>query len=238
MKSMMIHLKKIQKYFFDFALILSLLGFFSARGVEKPRIKSTVDLQKSDRVPQSINPSTPLSGKTYRCLLYQKLPLLKAGCKGGTCKEILYERAIKSVDVYFEPSLKSKVVDRLEKCELISDFEPYTVIHHLGKAVVTRPESVFEKIGIKTGDVISIIENDGENFIKSCIESKEFDVYLGRSNDPDLTTVELFENISSETWIRLKTPRGMVGYVNARSKFYLDSYKIDPKRFCREVKKR
>lgn len=179
--------------------------------------------------------------KEWVCTKYQKIPIIMQGCEGEMCGRLMYNKVVRSTSIYEKPSLNSKVIDRLEKCERIRDFKPYLVIKKLGNAEVLHTDNELQLLGVKIGDKIPFIrlmdEDDVIGELLACIQNKEtfvYDVMIAESDEeayaPFSIVKVLTQNVAEE-WIQLKTPRNKIGYTLDNG-FYDGFYTYDDADLC------
>lgn len=160
--------------------------------------------------------------KEWPCTKYQKFPIILQGCEGEMCGRLMYEKTVRFTSVYEKPAINSKIIDRLEKCELIRDFKPYLVIKKLGNAEILRTDKELLDLRVKTGDIISFIrlmdEDDVIGELLACIQHKETSVYdmvIAESDEEayaPFSIVKVLAQNTTEKWVQLKTPRNKIGY--------------------------
>src|SRR5438046_9488478 len=80
----------------------------------------------------NITADTADASQRHKCVKFS-LPLIQPGCEGEGCGTIEYFKAIKTVKVFKEPSLKSPIIETLKKCEAIQHFKTFMLISYFGQ---------------------------------------------------------------------------------------------------------
>lgn len=183
--------------------------------------------------------NTIVIAKDFVCTKYKSLPVAINTCQGeGACGYLDYDKAIQPVSIYEQPSKNSKIVDRLGRCELIQDTEPYLVVKKFGvlKAVTVRED--LSKFGVKEGDTIPLVSHVDYDEVRTCIGDETLSVLTEKTNS--ISFVKILEENETQSWVQLKTPRNVIGYALdvpeewEKEPWYLDTYTYDDNKRCPE----
>ena len=207
--------KKVLLKLFLIILVAITIVVFSTKKVQKVEAPVLPDTQ------------TQISDKVWGITTRQgkiNLPVFIEGCESEGCQNytIAYPKAIKAVDIYSQPSLSSKIVDKLNKCESISNFHFFVSVQEFGKAKFTNLVDGLKLPGnLKLGDIFSVEMYVGEGMYLGLTGNTEFNFSSGGVGD----VVEVLKQAKTEGWAQLTTPRGITGYVPRNADFYLDYQK-------------
>lgn len=163
--------------------------------------------------------------KEFTCTKYTTYPiLLEETCDlFEGCKYPIFDKAIASVDLYTHPTKNSKIIDHVERCELLQNFVPYALITKPGRAKVITLGKELEGLNIKTNDILPLLQTLSSAWISVCVGNKEIIVYDTHVSK-DLVSnphEEIYQNSGFvkvlkpsqvEHWVQLKTLRGNTGY--------------------------
>lgn len=219
-------MKKTLIYLVVLVIFLTSLSFI-IRGYNNRSINAVPDYSlESKNLPETSNDQYLEIGQCD-----YPTPQFIEGCEGEACGILMYEKAIKEVDVYKEPSLGSKVIDKLGRCEIIKDFQAHLWIREFGKAKITALNT--DKIpNLKLGDLVSIRKYIGEGYLRACWGDLEFQVSefpIPSIYDP--INVEVLFSPKTEAWVKLTTPRNITGYT-PDSDFYIGKYTDEEGLLC------
>ncbi len=176
-----------------------------------------------------------LAKEVKACSMYKKLPHLSKGCEGEACGFLQYKKAVKSVSVYAEPDTESKKIGTLNRCQKIDSFETYSKLNEYGFAEVIKPNEQLKKIGVKKGDLITVVRYLGEGYLAACVGKIKIDA-VDSKNDPygKQASVKVLQYNKSDVWVKLKLQSGVSGYVPDKSNFYMGYATYYPEYFCPE----
>lgn len=148
------------------------------------------------------------------------------GCEGEGCKILRYKKAVKGIRIYEKPDLSSKEVDRLARCEKFHSFTPMLLTKRVGHGTLKVDKFMDPTLKEKPGKKFKYIQELGEDFFKVCIDNKVYEV--------DLSEVSTDLKNKNESWIKIKTPRGIEGYARGNRPFYMGVYNFDTTLLCPE----
>jgi len=175
---------------------------------------------------------------TYHTCINKPLPLLRKGCEKMQCETPVYTKAVKTVSVYRDHSLKSPAVDHLAKCEVFKEFQPWSVIQKFGRGTIQQISVIKIEInddggehtvmkddpkikGLAVSDSVDLIRNEGGGFYEACAGHSEFEATTGSLSDSGvMVQITADSENQFDIWIKLKTPRGRIGYVPMSENFY------------------
>ncbi|MBI4357316.1 MAG: hypothetical protein HY559_05515 [Gammaproteobacteria bacterium] len=152
-----------------------------------------------------------VSAKEFSCTKYSKLPVVFQACEGeGPCGYFRDDKALVRVPIYEQPFKTSKIIDYLGKGETIRETEPYLVVKKLGKVRVMTANNILRAKGIKKDDIVPLVKTNDEYQVEICVGDKVIEVNDVYEQFPDF--VKIIEQNKTEAWVKLKTPRNVVGY--------------------------
>lgn len=151
------------------------------------------------------------------------------GCEGEGCHILRYRKAVKSIRIYEKPNLSSPVVDKLARCEKFASFKPMLLTNQVGYGHLKVDTFMDRSLNGSKGKKFEVIQELGEGFFKVCIE--------GKIHEVDIAEISTDKKVKNESWIKIKTPRGKVGYARGNRPFYMGVFNYDSTLLCPEDRK-
>lgn len=156
--------------------------------------------------------SLPTLTKELTCTKYKKFPIVLNVCEGeGPCGNLESNHALLPVDIHQKPSKHSKIVDKLEKGDVIKNTEPYLIIKKFGKVKVLDSKKELYALGVRDGDILPFV-NYLEESLEACIDNHLIEVESLYNDNPEISFVKILEDNKTEDWVKLRTPRNIVGF--------------------------
>lgn len=148
------------------------------------------------------------------------------GCEGEGCHILRYSKAVKSIRIYERADLSSKVVDKLQRCEKFSSFKPMLLTKQVGFGKLKVDTFMDRSLNGSKGKKFEVIQELGEGFFKVCID--------GKIHEVDVAEISTDKKVKNESWIKIKTPRGIEGYARGNRPFYMGVFNYDTTLLCPE----
>jgi len=146
------------------------------------------------------------------------------GCEKDGCEILRYRKAVKSIRIYEKPSLSSKVIDRLERCEKFHSFKKMLLTKKAGFGTLKVNKFMDQRLNGSKGKKFKAIQATGNGFYKVCVEGKSYEV--------DVAEISTDQKIRNELWIKIKTPRGIEGFARGNRPFYMGQLNFDSTLLC------
>lgn len=171
---------------------------------------------------------------SHICNESKKLPKLIESCEGEACGFYHYDKALKDITLYEKPSLKSKVVGTIKRCEKFKSLSPIMKMKSFGTAKVLTLSKTLENQSVKVGDIVTLFQYQGEGYLALCVgDNKDIQGVMEGLSDGDksIAEVSIAKKTVNEAWVKLTTMKGIIGYTPRQNNIMWYAM-IDEKLLC------
>jgi hypothetical protein len=170
----------------------------------------------------------------HLCDESKKLPKIINSCEGEACAFYHYDKALDDITLYEKPSLKSKKVGVVKKCEQFKSLDVLMKMKSFGTAKVLFLNDELKKGNVKVGDVVSVYQYQGEGYLALCVgKNKDIQAVMEglRDGQNEIAEISSQKDTVNEAWVKLTTTKGVVGY-SPRKNNIMWYATIDTKKLC------
>ena len=171
---------------------------------------------------------------THLCDESKKLPKIINSCEGEACAFYHYDKALEDIPLYEKPSLKSKMVDLIKKCEQFKSLDVLMKMKSFGIAKVLFLNDELKKVNVAVGDIVTVYQYQGEGYLALCVGNKK-DIQAVveglRGGQNEIDEISSQKDTVNEAWVKLTTTSGVVGY-SPRKNNIMWYATIDTKKLC------
>lgn len=162
-----------------------------------------------------------------------KNPLIVDGCIGELCEDVVDGKSLHQVDLLEKPSVSSKKIGVLKKCEHYHYIKFNVVVSRFGVGKVVQVPAGSK---IKLGEELKLFRYKGEGAWDACIAEKNLEVEEGTPGEG--LRIKSIKKPESKVFIKIKAPSGIIGYVPADrdlpQEFYTKSYDTNVESDCKK----
>jgi hypothetical protein len=171
---------------------------------------------------------------THLCDESKKLPKTINSCEGEACAFYHYDKALDDIPLFEKPSLKSKKIGLIKKCEQFNSLDVLMKMKSFGTGKVLFLNDELKKANVAVGDIVTVYQYQGEGYLALCVGNKK-DIQAVveglRGEQNDIAVISSQKNTVNDAWVKLTTMKGVVGY--SPRKYNIMWYStIDIKKLC------